>query len=168
MESACNFPKKGSFASVFGWIVLDIQQLSCRTPTKGSLYKICENTGFHWPLFSRIRIESTILSLYGGIRVSGDLYSGIFMQLLLMLYWSLGQSFLFYGLNYFYPQICSAIFNPLCFDRTKQRLRKLWFCSFHKNSGFRILWIIQILSCYMNIYFDQYFWTLTFPKTLKL
>ena len=30
-----------------------------------TLHKMCENTGFHWRLFSRIRTESKILSLCG-------------------------------------------------------------------------------------------------------
>ena len=30
--------------------------------------------GFHWPVFSRIRTESTIVSLYGRIRVGENLY----------------------------------------------------------------------------------------------
>ena len=38
-------------------------------------HKICENTGFHW---SRIMTESTIISLYGRIRVSENPYSSIF------------------------------------------------------------------------------------------
>ena len=38
---------------------------------KDALYKICENMGFHWPVFSRIRTKSTI-------RVSENLYSCIF------------------------------------------------------------------------------------------
>ena len=38
-----------------------------------SLHKICNNTGFHWPVFSRIRAES-----YGRIRVIQNLYSRIF------------------------------------------------------------------------------------------
>ena len=42
------------------------------------LHKICENTGFHWLAFSHIRTESTILSLYGRIRVSENPYSRIF------------------------------------------------------------------------------------------
>ena len=47
---------------------------------KSSLHKICENTGFHWPLFSRIRTE--ILSLYWKIRVSENPYSRIFYTVL--------------------------------------------------------------------------------------
>ena len=40
--------------------------------------KICENTGFHWPVFSHLRTEYKILSLYGRIRVSEKPYSDIF------------------------------------------------------------------------------------------
>ena len=40
--------------------------------------KICRYTGFLWPAFSRIRIESTIMSLYGKIRVRENPYSDIF------------------------------------------------------------------------------------------
>ena len=43
-----------------------------------SLHKICENTGFQWHIFSRISTKSTILSLYGRIRVSENPYSRIF------------------------------------------------------------------------------------------
>ena len=46
--------------------------------TNYSLHKICENTGFHWPLFSRIRTKSTSLSLYRRIRVSENPHSRIF------------------------------------------------------------------------------------------
>ena len=45
---------------------------------KVSLHNIFENTGFHWPVFSRIRTESRILTLYGRIRVSENPYSRIF------------------------------------------------------------------------------------------
>ena len=40
-----------------------------------TLHKICENTGFYWSVFSRIKKISTILSLYGRIRVSENPYS---------------------------------------------------------------------------------------------
>ena len=43
-----------------------------------SLHKICENTGFQWPVFSRIRTKSVILSLYGRIQVAENLYFCIF------------------------------------------------------------------------------------------
>ena len=42
------------------------------------LHKICENTGFHWAVFSRIRTESYIFSLYGRIRLNEKPYSRIF------------------------------------------------------------------------------------------
>ena len=42
-----------------------------------TLRKICQNTGFRWPFFCRIRTESTILSLYGKIRVREYPYSDI-------------------------------------------------------------------------------------------
>ena len=38
-------------------------------------HKICENTGFHWPVFSRIKTKSTILSLHGRISVCESPYS---------------------------------------------------------------------------------------------
>ena len=41
---------------------------------KQPLRKICENSGFDQPLFSRIRTESTILFLRGKMRVSESLY----------------------------------------------------------------------------------------------
>ena len=46
--------------------------------TKHSLHKICEDTGFHWPVHSRIKTESTILFLYGRIQASENPYSRIF------------------------------------------------------------------------------------------
>ena len=42
------------------------------------LHEICENTGFQWPVFSRITTQSTILSLFGRIRVTENPYSCIF------------------------------------------------------------------------------------------
>ena len=44
---------------------------------RNTLHKICENTGFHWPVFSCVRTKSMILSLYGRIRVSENPYSRI-------------------------------------------------------------------------------------------
>ena len=41
------------------------------------LRKTCQNTGFCWPVFSHVRTEFTILSLYGRMRVSENLYSRI-------------------------------------------------------------------------------------------
>ena len=49
-----------------------------KKPRNGELQKICENTIFHWPVFSRIRTESTFLSLYGIIWISENPYSRIF------------------------------------------------------------------------------------------
>ena len=46
------------------------------------LHKICEDTRFQWPVFSRINTESTILSLYLRIRVSENPYSLIFYAVL--------------------------------------------------------------------------------------
>ena len=43
-----------------------------------SLHKICENTGFHWPIFSHISTRSQIPSLYGRIRVNENPYFCIF------------------------------------------------------------------------------------------
>ena len=54
--------------------ILALQLLLCSFP----LHKICENTGFQWHIFSRISTKSTILSLYGRIRVSENPYSRIF------------------------------------------------------------------------------------------
>ena len=50
-----------------------------------TLHKIGENADFHWPVFSRIRIKSMILSLYGRIRVCENLYSRIFYAVTLWL-----------------------------------------------------------------------------------
>ena len=54
--------------------ILALQLLLCSFP----LHKICENTGFQWHIFSCISTKSTILSLYGRIRVSENPYSRIF------------------------------------------------------------------------------------------
>ena len=43
-----------------------------------SLYKVCENTGFRWPVFSRIKTKSTILSLHRRIRVRENPHFRIF------------------------------------------------------------------------------------------
>ena len=43
--------------------------------SKYLLHKVCENTGFHCPVFSRIRTKSQILSLCGRIRVSEGNFS---------------------------------------------------------------------------------------------
>ena len=46
------------------------------------LPKICQNTGFLSPAFSRIRTEPKILSLYGKIRSRKNLYSDGFCAVL--------------------------------------------------------------------------------------
>ena len=46
--------------------------------TKNSLCKVSENAGFHWLIFFRVKTESTILCLYGEMRVSKDPFSDIF------------------------------------------------------------------------------------------
>ena len=43
-----------------------------------SLHKICQSTGFCLQIFSLIRVESTILSLYGKTMLGKNPYSGIF------------------------------------------------------------------------------------------
>ena len=45
---------------------------------RDSMYKICENMGYHWPVFSQIRTESKFLSIYRRTRVSENPYFGIF------------------------------------------------------------------------------------------
>ena len=49
-----------------------------RQHVKTSLHKICENIDFRWSDFSRIKTESTILSLYWGIWVNENPYSRIY------------------------------------------------------------------------------------------
>ena len=46
--------------------------------TSVSLDKICQNTGFIWPVYSRIRTKSTILTLKESMRVRENPYSDIF------------------------------------------------------------------------------------------
>ena len=55
----------------------------CMINFRVSLHKICENTSFHWPVFSCVRTKSAILSSYGGIRVSETRILVYFMQCLL-------------------------------------------------------------------------------------
>ena len=43
-----------------------------------SLHKICQSTGFCLQIFSLIRVESTILSLYGKTMLGKNPYSGTF------------------------------------------------------------------------------------------
>ena len=62
------------FYLVSFWILWQIEELLL----KYSLHKICENTGFHWPVLSRIRTKSTILSFCERIRVCENPYSRIF------------------------------------------------------------------------------------------
>ena len=60
-------------------ITADIASVSKMIIYPTTLHRMSENTGFQWPIFSRIRTESsTILSLYGRIRVSENRYSCIF------------------------------------------------------------------------------------------
>ena len=65
--------KSVSPLKTFKWRFMNIE-----TTTRFSLHKICENTGFHWSVFSGIRTESVILSLYGRMRTSKNLYIRIF------------------------------------------------------------------------------------------
>ena len=59
---------------------IDYHQICPFSMTRVARHEICKNTGFHWPVLSRIRTEATILSIYGRIRVSENPYSRIFMQ----------------------------------------------------------------------------------------
>ena len=43
-------------------------------------HKTCKNTEFHWPIFSRIRTKSSILSLYGRIQSVKTRILAYFMQ----------------------------------------------------------------------------------------
>ena len=52
--------------------------LICITLYKHTLCKICQYTGFLWPVFSHIRSESTILTLYEKIWVRKNPYAGKF------------------------------------------------------------------------------------------
>ena len=40
------------------------------------LHTVCQNTNFLWPVFSHIRTGSKVLSVYWGIRVRENPYSG--------------------------------------------------------------------------------------------
>ena len=76
----------GIFSSIFLRIGTKWERLYLNTKIlkflwniwKKALHKTCENTGFHWPIFSRIRKKSSILSLYGGTQVSENPHSRMF------------------------------------------------------------------------------------------
>ena len=53
-------------------------QCSHFIPQFYTMHKICQKTCFHWPVFSLIRTESRILTLYTRMRVSEKTRSGIF------------------------------------------------------------------------------------------
>ena len=61
------------------------QMVSIKNMNAGELplRKMCQITGFFWPIFSRIRTESWILSLYRKIRVRENLYSSIFYAVII-------------------------------------------------------------------------------------
>ena len=63
-----------------------------------SLYKIWEDRRFHWPLLSGIRIESTILFLYGRKRAIENQNYCIFYVVFL----PFGRSMLFFHSSEFY------------------------------------------------------------------
>ena len=46
--------------------------------SNSTLHKICENIGFYWLVFSRMKTESTILPLYGRIWFTSNPFSRIF------------------------------------------------------------------------------------------
>ena len=47
-----------------------------------AMCKICKNTGFLWPVHSRMNTESTIMSFYGNMQVGKNWYSGIFYEVI--------------------------------------------------------------------------------------
>ena len=51
-----------------------------RSTSESTLHKTCENASFHWPVFSRIRTKSYILSLYGSIQSVKTRILAYFMQ----------------------------------------------------------------------------------------
>ena len=51
-----------------------------------ALHKICENTGFYWPVFSRAKKESTVMSLCRIMRVLENPYSCIFYAMYSFIY----------------------------------------------------------------------------------
>ena len=50
--------------------------------TDDPLHEICQNVGFLWHIFSRIRAKSYILFSYGKIQLRKNLYSGKFYTML--------------------------------------------------------------------------------------
>ena len=68
---------------IFSWFFLLLEFTSTVSNTyflelSPSLRKICDTTGFCWPVFIRKRTEVMILSLYTKVRFSGNPYSCIF------------------------------------------------------------------------------------------
>ena len=74
-------------SNVFLFEFCAMSKLSVEFSCSGTiaLHKICENMGFHWPAYSHMKIKYTILSLYGNIRVTENLYSRIFYAVILYL-----------------------------------------------------------------------------------
>ena len=74
-----------SWTTILPMAILKIDSIHplCMINLRVSLHKICENTSFHWPVFSCVRTKSAILSSYGGIRVSETRILVYFMQCLL-------------------------------------------------------------------------------------
>ena len=78
----------GIFSSIFLRIGTKWERLYLNTKIlkflwniwKKALHKTCENTGFHWPIFSRIRTKSTIREIYRRIQVSETRFLAYFMQ----------------------------------------------------------------------------------------
>ena len=60
------------------WYLTYHSKLIWSTMQTLSLYKVCENTGFRWPVFFQIKTKSTILSLYRRIRVRKNPHFCIF------------------------------------------------------------------------------------------
>ena len=78
------YVKKGSFGwrTLLSdtWIILKMWLFIKQIFQKITMHKLCENMVFHWPVSSRIRTESTILSLYRRIRVGENSFLAYFIM----------------------------------------------------------------------------------------
>ena len=100
-----------------------------------TLHKICEDTGFHWPIFSRIRTKSKILSLYGRIRVSEKpVFLECFMHcqrnLQCLAFIKLQLQLQFPSVLYMYIYMYIYLVRQLCLHSLQVSMSPFWFTPF--------------------------------------
>ena len=132
---------------------------------KFALHKICENTGFQWPVFSRIRTKSAMFSLYGRIRATENPYSSIFYAVLSSAYLNLFFCLLillFYPLIISYCTVNSTFLgcNYFLFDRIRRKR------SMFRNTNFyRFRPAIEVLLIYHCPNFISKLFLIFFDRT---